>query len=66
MFKDDVGLIEVIVGKNAGVLRVFLAPFATSSCVTLDLNGRARARQGEGKKGSQETRAIRERMSRFR
>lgn len=44
MSKDDVGLIEVIVGKNEGVLRVFLTPFATSSCVTLDLNGRARAR----------------------
>jgi len=58
-------LIEAIVKKNEGVLRVFLTPFAMLSCVTLDLNGPARASRG-GKKGSQETRAIRERMSRFR
>jgi len=50
MSEDDMRLIEAIVRKNEGVLRVFLTPFAMLSCVTLDLNGPARARQGEGKK----------------
>jgi len=65
--KDDVRLIEAIVEREIeGILWIFLTPFATPSCVTLDLNGCARASRGGKKKGSQETRAIRERMSRFR
>jgi len=44
-------------------------PHAVRDAVVRDVRPQwmcARARQGEGKKGSQETRAIRERMSRFR
>jgi len=50
-------------GKSRRISRVFLVPIAASSRVTLDLDERA---SREGKKGSQETRAIRERMSLFR